>query len=339
MSNPLVSIIIVNWNGMRYLKDCLESLSKSTYKNVEIFFVDNASTDESISYAEKSKLPLQIIRNKKNLGYAEGHEIAFKKAKGAFVLLLSMDTIVMPTTIEVMVKTMCSEETIGAVQPKLLMYPEKNLIDSIGSFFLFSGMLYHFGREKKATNPLYNKQMEIFSAKGACLLFRKDMLEKTGLFDKDFFAYYEETDLCHRVWLAGYRIVYIPDAVCYHTGGGASGKMVPSYIQFHAYKNRLCSLSKNLSLSYLLRVLPATLFIYQLATIMYLATGKPAIALAVQKSILWNITHISETLKKRKVIQTKTRVLKDSDFLPRVIKPVRLSYYYYLFKGLGLYKD
>ena len=231
-----------------------------------------------------------------------------------------------------------SDDKNGAVMPKLLMYPQKNLIDSIGAFFLTSGFLYHFGREKDHRQPIYNQPMEIFSAKGACILFKKEVLEKTGLFDKDYFAYFEETDLCQRIWLAGYKVVYTPQAVVYHKGGGASGQMISSYIQFHSFKNRLCTFIKNLSFTNLLKTLPLTLFIYQCASILYLLTGKFGNAWAIQKAIFWNLIHLKETFKKRKFVQNQIRTVTD-EFLPKVTRPVRLSYYYYLFRGLKYYRD
>ncbi len=340
MAKSLVSIIIVNWNGKKYLKDCLTSLSKSSYKKVEILFVDNASSDDSVSYVKKNFPKIKILQNEKNLGFAEGHKIAYTKVAGETILLLSTDTIIEKNAIEELVNVLYKSESIGAVQPKLLMYPEKELIDSIGSFFLKTGILYHFGREKNHNNPLYNKEMEIFSAKGACILFKKEVLNKTGLFDKDYFAYFEETDLCHRVWLAGYRIIYTPYAVVYHKGGGSSKQMMSSFIYFHSYKNRICTYIKNLSFKYLLIVLFCTLFMYELAFMIYLGRGKFRNALAVQQAILWNIINIKKTLKKRKHIQTKIRVKKDDDFLPQLIRPVHFRYYYnIMFGGLETYRD
>lgn len=339
MINPLVSIIIVNWNGMKYLPDCLGSLSQITYKNIEVCFVDNASADDSIEYVRKIYPHYKFILNSKNLGYAEGHEEAFRLAKGDLVLLLSMDTIVDKDFLQQMVRAITKKNDIGAIQPKLLMYPDKQYVDSIGSFFLETGILYHYGREKNHIDPKYNTSMEVFSGKGACLLFRRKVLLKAGMFDKDFFAYFEETDLCHRIWLSGFRIVYEPSAIVYHTGGGASKKMLASYIQFHSFKNRICAYIKNLSPKYIMRVIPKAVLLYEVATIVYILLGRFSIALAVQKSLLWNLVHLGETLKKRKLVQGKIRAVSDESFLPTLTRPVRLSYYYYLFKGLGFYKD
>jgi hypothetical protein len=273
MHSPLVSIIIVNWNGIRFLANCLGSLSKIKYKNVEIFFVDNASKDESVFYVKKNYPQIKLIMNSKNLGFAGGHDEAFRRSKGELVLLLSTDVTVEENLLEELIKGIYSKKNIGVVMPKLLMYPKTNLIDSIGALFLDSGMLYHFGREKDEKNPLYNKSMEVYSAKGACILFRKKVLEKTGLFDKDYFAYFEETDLCHRIWLSGNSVLYWPGTSVCHVGGGSSGQMVKAFIQFHAFKNRICTYIKNLSLINLIKVVGLTILCYQIIFILYILKG------------------------------------------------------------------
>lgn len=335
----MVSIIIVNWNGINLLPDSLESLVKISYKNTEVIFVDNASKDESVAYVKKHYPKIKILQNNSNLGYAEGHEDAFKKAKGELILLLSTDTIVEKNLLDELVKGMNSNEKIGAVMPKLLMYPQKHLIDSIGAFFLTSGFLYHFGREKDHGDPRYNKQMEVYSGKGACLLFKKSVLQKTGLFDKDYFAYFEDTDLCHRVWLSGHSVLYCPYTFVYHKEGSTSKKMIRSFIYFHSFKNRILTYLKNLSVKNLFIVLPRLFVIYQCAFLLYLLKGNFGIAWTVQRSILWNFINIKQTLKKRLYVQNKIRVISDEDFLPKITRSVRLSYYYYLFRGLGKYID
>lgn len=341
LKKPLVTIIIVNWNGIKYLPDCLGSLAKVAYKNTEIIFVDNASIDESVAYVKKHFPKIKILRNKKNLGYAQGHDKAFKIAKGELILLLSTDTIVEKNLLDELIKGIYFKKNIGAVMPKLVMYPQKDRIDSIGEYFLPFGILYHFGRDKDQSKPQYNKISEIFSGKGACLLFKKDILEKTGLFDKDYFAYFEETDLCHRIWLSGNKVVYWPNTAVQHVGGGASGRMVPSFILFHSNKNILCTYLKNLSLKYLIKTLPFVFLIYQISFFSYFLTGKFSFAWSFEKSIIWNIINIRSTLKKRKIVQNKIRKVSDDYFFPLVTRHVNLSYYYYVFRRKTLinYKD
>lgn len=340
MKNPLVSVIIVNWNGLRFLKDCFDSLAKTTYKNIEIVFVDNASTDSSVEYVQRNFSSVKIIRNKTNLGVSEGHDIGFKNTKGDAILLLNNDTIVKKDVIKTLVKALYADKSIGAVQPKLVMYPKGVLIDSVGCFFLSTGDLYHYGREKHPDDPKYNNYMEIFSTKGACMLIKRKVLERTGLFDKDFYAYFEDTDLCIRIWLSGHKIIYMPSATVYHKGGGGSRQMMQSYILYHAYKNRICTYLKNFSFKYIVKTIPRTFMLYQIAFLGYLFTGKMSYALAVQQGILWNIVHIRSIMNKRKFIQQKIRKIKDDDFIPRLTKKVSLSYYYYqFFGGLDKYRD
>lgn len=338
--NHLVSVIILNWNGIKFIEKCILSLMKVSYPNVEILFVDNASTDGSPELIEKKYPNIKVIRNKKNLGFAEGHEIGFRIAKGESVLLLNTDTMVEKNLITSLVNVLYSDKTIGAVQPKIVMYPQKDIIDSIGVFFLMNGSLYHYGREKKENILKYNKQMEIFSAKGVCLMFKKEVLDKTGFFDKDYFAYFEETDLCMRIWLSGYKVVYTPSSTVYHIGGASSKRLNWSFILFHSYKNGICTYIKNLSLPYLFRVLPIMVILYQGVFLLHLLKLEFSNALAVQMAILWNIVNIVKTLQKRQYVQNNIRRIDDNDYLPKLIRKVNYSYYYYqFFGGMGNYKD
>ena len=214
-NEPLISVIIVNWNGKSILKDCLDAITKVNYKKLEILFVDNASVDGSIEFVKENYPSIKVFVNKENLGVGGGFEVGLRKVKGQAVLLLNTDAIVQKNLLTNLVKVLYSDKKIGAVQPKLVLYQNKNLIDSIGCFFLSTGDLYHFGREKNPNAPLYNKRMEIFSTKGACMLIKTEVLNKTGLFDKVFFAYFEDTDLCKRFWQAKWKVVYYPEVKIY----------------------------------------------------------------------------------------------------------------------------
>lgn len=349
MYNPLVSVIIVSFNAKHFLPKCLASLIKGTYKNIEILFVDNASTDGTVQYLKKYYPKIKILQNSKNLGFSPAHEGILAHVKGEAVLLLNTDTIIETNLISELVKALYREKDIGAVQPKILMYPKKERIDSIGSFFLFNGLLYHLGYDKDSRLPIYNQSLEIFSIKGAIVLVRKEVLKKVSfpasngreecIFDLSYFTAFEDTDLSHRIWLAGYKILYIPTALGYHIGGGTNNKVRKSFIIFHSEKNRLATYIKNLSIKYLFKVLPLIIFMYEVTTLLHVLMGRFAIALAIQRAILWNIIHLKRTLEKRKYVQTFIRAVRDDDFLPKLTKPVRLSYYYYLLTGLKSYKD
>lgn len=347
---PLVSIIIVGFNAKHFLPKCLSSLVKSSYKNIEILYIDNGSSDGSCEYLEKYYPQVILVRHSKNLGFSPAHEGILKHVKGEAVLLLNTDTILEKNLLSELVNALYEKNDIGAVQPKILMYPKSSQIDSIGSFFLLNGLLYHYGYEKNEKPPIYNSRMEIFSTKGAIMLARKDVLEKVSfkafgrhdasIFDCDYFTAFEDTDLSMRIWLSGYKILYVPTARGYHIGGGTNNKARKSFIVFHGEKNRLATYIKNLSIQYLCKVLPRMFLMLQVEFLVYLLFRKNVgSAIAIEKAILWNFFHIRDTLRKRKFIQNTVRLVPDNSFLPMLTKSVRLSYYYYLMVGLDRYKD
>lgn len=350
MQTPLVSVVIVGYNAKHFLPQCLSSLTKGDYKNIEILYVDNGSTDGTSEYINKHYPQIILIQNLKNVGFSPAHEGILAKVKGDAALLLNTDTIVEENLLEELVKALYEKKDIGAVQPKILMYPDKNKIDSIGAFFLNNGLLYHLGYEKDCNRPMYNKAMEIFSTKGAIMLIKKKVLDKVSfpkhgnhkasIFDQDYFTAFEDTDLCIRIWLAGYRILYVPTTKAYHVGGGAVKKMMRSFVLFHGEKNRLATYLKNLSPKYLLKVLPRMIIMLQIECLAYLIMKRRIdIAFAIQKAILWNIFHLKEILEKRHYVQARIRVVGDDSFIPHLTKKVRLSYYYYLVTGLKGYED
>jgi GT2 family glycosyltransferase len=342
MKKPLVSILIVNWNGADLLPACLNSLRKQKYKSIEIIINDNNSTDNSLEVIKKYK-DIIVIKSKDNFGFAGGNNIALKKAKGKYVLLLNTDTVVTKDFLEKLVISMESDPTLGVVQPKFFYdnddFPEKNIINSIGAYLTNTGFLYYPGYGKKDKRAIYNKKSEVFSAYGACMLIRKDVIDKVGLFDNDYFLYFEETDFCMRVWLSGWRIEYIPGIVIYHKGGVSTKKQGMERIYFHSFKNRICTYIKNFDPQNLLAILPLHVFVCEVTSFLYLITGRPKYFLAIQKAFFWNITNLGKTLVKRKIVQNKFRKVRDKDYFPHIYKNPRMSYYLYLFKGLQYYKD
>jgi GT2 family glycosyltransferase len=331
--NPLVSIIIVNWNGLSQMKDCLESLSKISYKNYEVIVSDNGSTDGSLQYLDKvrNKFPkLVVVENGKNLGYAGGNNMGYEKASGNMILLLNNDTIITPGFLEPLVDALLSNNKIGGVQPKILSYPQKDIIDSVGSYFINSGFLYHMGHNRKDEGR-YEANTEIFTMKGACMLFRREVIERVGgIFDSDYFAYFEETDLCQRIWITGYKVVYTPKSKIYHKGGETAKKLNSGFVLYNSYKNRYYTYLKNFELSTLIKIFPMHLIYCEVSTLAYLLTLNFQAALATQKALLWNLQNIKKIREGRKRIK-QMRVVSDSSYLPKVTRSVRLSYYYHLF--------
>ncbi|MDO8452004.1 MAG: glycosyltransferase family 2 protein [bacterium] len=340
MRHPLVSIILVNWNGKRHLASCLQSLHLVRYVPTEIILVDNASTDGSAEWAKAKYTHITLVKNNENLGFAGGHDAGFSEARGAYILLLNVDTVVEPLFLGPLVDRLERDHTIGVIQPKVVLEPDRRVIDSVGSFFLGNGLLYHFGREKDEKLPEYNIPFDIFSAKGACMLIRREVVSRVGLFDSDYFAYFEETDFCMRVMLAGWRICYEPSSRVYHAGGGASSQHPAAHIVYHSSKNVICTYIKNLSVLNIVRIIPRILALYAIWVISSVLTGRLRTAWAVIRGIWWNAYNINATLEKRRRTQSIMRVRPDDAFLPGLMHPVRLQYYWEQFFGnLGRYQD
>lgn len=329
MKKPLVSILIVNWNGGEIFKNCLKSLSKITYPNWELVVVDNASTDGSERYVKENEL----IRSDINLGFAGGNNLALSRAKGDLVLLLNNDTLVTPNFLTKLVSRIEKTGDIGVVQPKIYLMDEDKLLDNCGSYLTRIGFLNHWGFFKKDSSE-YSKERLVFSGKGACLLIKREIIDKIGLFDDDFGSYFEESDFCWRVWLTGYKVIYYPDTHIYHKLGFSSKRQSAYDINYNAFKNRICSLIKNLSVLNLLFILPLHLMAIEVLGFYYLIKFKVTEFTTIQKSIWWNIVNIPGTIGKRILVQ-KLRTKNDNEIFKYILEPIKVSGYLHSLKRLN----
>ena len=157
----LVSIIILNWNGKNFLKNCLDSLEKLTYSPVEIIVVDNNSTDGSQLLVKKNYPKVILIENKKNYGFAKSNNIGYKAAHGTYALVLNNDTIVTQGFLEPLLQDFKENPNIACIQPQIRLLKNKKILDGVGAFLTSSGFLYHFGYLKDRTLPKYNKRMNM----------------------------------------------------------------------------------------------------------------------------------------------------------------------------------
>ena len=317
-----VSIIITNHNAHRWLAECFASLRRQTYRNFEVIFVDNHSSDESIAFVQANYPETIIVRNERDEGFASGNNIGVRHARGEFVLLLNTDTKVTDTFLDDLLFSFREIPKLGCVQPKLFWLYDPQKLDSCGSYFTMTGFLQHVGNRQQAELPEYNAAFPVLSVKGACMMFRKSLLEKTGgLFDDDYYCYFEETDFCFRVWLAGYECWYYPKASIYHAMGGVTGLQMPNArIQYHSFKNRLTTYLKNLSPWTLVRMLPLHLALNIATSSALLVGAQPRNALAICKALFYALAHLPSTLKKRSFVQQHVRRVSDKAFLPAVTR-------------------
>lgn len=333
-----VSVIIVNWNGKKWLSGCLSSISKQSFRNFEVILVDNASTDESVAFVRKNYPDTVIVKNHNNLGFSGGANAGIEKSKGMHVLFLNNDTVFKKDFIEKFIKAFDEIPNLGTVQSKVLLMGDPKKLDTCGSYWTDSSFLYHYGVDKDQSLEKYNKSMPFFSNMGAAMMIRREIIDRVGMFDSDFWNYYEDTDFCNRVWMAGYECWYYPKAVIYHARGMTSSKVDRTFIQFNNFKNKLLSFLKNFEKGTLTRVIPTFLALNVLLSIAWLFQGRYSHSIALYKAIWWNMKHLAETMRKRKEIQ-KIRVRSDKDIFSVTKKNPRLSYYRYLFTDLAGYKD
>jgi GT2 family glycosyltransferase len=340
LKSPLISLQIVNYNGLEFLDDCFKSIYSQTYKNIEVIMVDNNSSDKSIEFTKKNYPKVKIVKSKNNSGFAGGHNLAYKYTKGEYVMIINNDIILQKDLIEKLLQAYKEIPKLGAVQPMYKLIKDKKSLDACGSFWTDTGFNYHYGIYKDSSLKKYHKSFPIYSLKGVCMLIPRKVIEKVGLFDDDFWCYFEETDFCHRVWLAGYECWYYPKSFLYHVLSGTRSKKSEAFIQFHSFKNRLCSYTKNLSVIEYIKVIPIYLFLNVVfSVIAYLLKGRFDCFASIYKAMWWNITHLKSTLKKRQYIQKNIRIKSDKEIFSIVRRNPRLEYYYYLSKGLENYED
>jgi GT2 family glycosyltransferase len=247
----LVAIVILNWNGKKYLEKFLDSVTGSSYLNKRIIVADNASTDGSVSFLKENYPSVEIIQNSINGGFAKGYNDALTQVKADYYVLLNSDVEVTPGWIEPIISLMESDEKIAACQPKILSYKEKTRFEYAGACggwidrfgYPFSrGRIFEYCEEDKHQ---YDDAAPCFWASGAAMFIKADLYHQLQGLDEYFFAHQEEIDLCWRLQHAGYSIYVQPASVVYHVGGGtlSTGSSLKTFLNF---RNNLIMLYKNL---------------------------------------------------------------------------------------------
>ena len=211
---PLVSIIVLNYNAGELLLNCVDSLKKSTYTNLEIIVVDNISSDSSQKRCKEKFPDIKLIQNSKNLGYCGGNNVGIREAKGKFIVILNPDTIVEPNCISELISAY-DKFGDGLYQPKILSLNEENIIQSTGNMLHVFG--FGFARDKG--NKVVEKIEEIEKigyASGTCLFTSREVIDKVGLLDEFLFLYHDDLDLGWRAAQIGINSYYVPKSKVFH---------------------------------------------------------------------------------------------------------------------------
>ena len=236
-SVPLVSVVITNWNGRKFLAECIDSLKEQTFRDFETILVDNGSTDGSAELAEERYGGfLRIIRNSKNLGFTGGNNVGIHAAKGEFIVLLNNDTWTEPTWLEELVKAIGPDPRVGMWASKIYSYSRRNQIEAVGELIYWDGLNRARGQYEKDRGQ-YEAMEEIFFPPGCGGMYRKRVFDEVGLFDEDFFAYGDDAEIGIRARLAGWRCFYVPKAILYHKNSGSTAPYSPLKA-FYVERNR-----------------------------------------------------------------------------------------------------
>jgi GT2 family glycosyltransferase len=258
---PLVSVIILNFNGKDFLGKCVSSVMQTKYPNFEVLVVDNSSTDDSLTLVESSfgnDKRLKTIKNAVNLGYAGGNNVGFGYSNGSYVVFLNNDTVVDPHWLTHLVYAFEDDKTIGLAQSLLLAIDGKE-IQTAG--WLFSDYLM-FTYSMGARKPAHTKFQSIFEvsfATGAAMMVERKLVDEIGLFESGFPFYYDDTLLSLKTWLAGKRVVTISEARVFHAGGEATRGELNYFTIFNLLRAKVCLI---FDVCYKLTYLAKAIFIF-----------------------------------------------------------------------------
>lgn len=307
-----LAIVILNWNGQELLAKFLPSIVKySKLKNCTVYLADNASIDNSVAFVKNKYKSIEIIQNTENGGYAKGYNKALKKIDTDIYCLINSDVEVTKGWLQPIISTFESESNTAIIQPKILDYKRPNRFEyagAAGGFIDKYGFPFCRGRifdALETDKQQYDSNVDIFWASGACFFIRADVFKQLE-FDEDYFAHYEEIDLCWRAKNLGYRIKYVHNSTVYHVGGATLNENNPekTYLNF---RNSLFSLTKNIPKRFLFQVLFIRLSFDGIAAIRFLFQKKPTHTLAIYNSHISFYKNLIKNLKKRKKTSKKKK--------------------------------
>lgn len=241
-----VSVIIPNFNGKKYLKDCLDSMRKQDCENFEVILVDNGSEDGSTDYVREVYPEVQVIALKENTGFCTAVNTGIKVSTGSYVILLNNDTIAEPSFVSSLLKSMKRHQRAFSCQAKMIQMQDHGKMDDAGNYYCAFGWAFADGKGRNQEN--YNTEKKIFSACAGAAIYRKKVLDRIGLFDHEHFAYLEDLDIGYRARLHGYENWYCPEALVYHVGSGTSGSKYNPFKVKLAARNNIYLNYKNMPL-------------------------------------------------------------------------------------------
>ncbi len=294
-NQPLISIITVNYNGLDLTVELLNSIRCTSYSNLEIFVVDNASRENPKSYLNQHYPEVQVIRSEQNLGFAGGNNLAVGQAKGEFLFFINNDAEITEGALDYLVATFESNKSIGMVSPLICYFNESKNAEA--DLIQYAGMTQVHALtarnttigEKELDKGQFHEAQTTAYGHGAAMMVRRDVVEKVGVMFEDFFLYYEELDWCERIRRAGYEIWVEPQAKIYHKESASVGAM-STLKTYYINRNRIYFMRRNFGgLGFFLFSLFLTFVTIPKNALKYLVTGQFDHAKVFLKAVFWNV--------------------------------------------------
>ena len=250
-----VSVVIPNYNGISFIKDCLDSLKLQSVQEFQVILVDNGSTDGSLELVKSEYPDVYVIALPENTGFCHAVNVGMEAiADTPYVILLNNDTRVHPDFVKEMLVGIRKRPNAFSCAAKMLNLYHPDQIDDAGDFYNALG--WAFARGKDQNESRYRAACRIFSSCGGAVIYRRAFLKETGLFDENHFAYLEDMDLGYRANILGYENWFLPDAIVYHAGSGTSGSRYNLFKVRYSSRNNIYMIYKNMPLFQIVLNLP-----------------------------------------------------------------------------------
>jgi len=312
----MISVIIPNWNGARYLPTCLDSLRRQTYADFETIVVDNASTDESVALIKRDYAEVRLLRLPSNRGLTGGVNAGIAVARGEIIALLNNDTEADPHWLAELARALAAHPEAGMAASKMLLFDRRDTLHSAGDFYRTDGVPGNRGVWQQDKGQ-FDREEPGFSACGGACAYRRAMLDDVGLLDESLFMYLEDVDLAWRAQLRGYGCIYVPTAIVYHRLSATGGGPIAS---FYCGRNFIAIIAKDVPGAILRRHWPAIVRAQLGFAGESLRHFRQPAARARLRGQLAGLAQLPLRLRQRRLVQANRRV-SDEYIASLLIKP------------------
>jgi GT2 family glycosyltransferase len=283
---PNVSVIIVNWNGERFLERCLAALMDQTVRSYEILLVDNASSDRSVEIVRRFPSVRLIIQDQ-NTGFARGNNLAINAAakQSEWIALINPDAFAEPNWLEELLAAARRNPVFDVFGSKLVTAGNPEVLDGAGDAYHVSGLVWRMGHGSSLPSSAESER-EVFSPCAAASLYRRSAVCGVGGFDEDYFCYVEDVDLGFRLRLAGYRCLYVPQSVAHHVGSGTTGGQHSDFALYHGHRNLVWTFVKDMPGFLFWLLLPLHVLLNLVSIIWFTLRGEGGVILRAKRDAL-----------------------------------------------------